>query len=434
MVRIRSRVRWSFAAAAMLTALMATAALAATTWYPNTDGSTLHTVGGNNSWNYGSSLGETSGGALHLAYATDKIPGKGWVTDAGPYQGVYYTRSLDGGTTWTKPKRLNKSTQHAERSSLWADGTCVYVTWVSQKSYDNYLSTDPRVLFVRVNCNEGDPLSWGPITKLSSGTGRVDYPVVAADGTNGYVIWTNSNNGKVMFALSTDSGVTWTTTSLGTTSRPDFDDPTEGYGAWPGICAGADEVGTLWMSNTAGKLVARVSTNDGASFGTETTLESGNAGANHDWGQCDISDAGKIAFAWTNPTAGRVAVWDTGTYGSGVTFTTFSSSGTYKGGYGPAPAWSPDGSKLGVAWGDCRTSGCDYYSTLDRVDLAWDESSDGGATWGTDTILASSAVSGKRINDYPSVIWLDNSTRLVQYNGWTANYTNYRLYLQVGTG
>jgi hypothetical protein len=32
------------------------------------------------------------------------------------------------------------------------------------------------------------------------------------------------------------------------------------------------------------------------------------------------------------------------------------------------------------------------------------------------------------------VIWTDNSTRLVQYNGWNANYTSYRLYLQVGTG
>lgn len=424
-------VRRSLLVAAALSLVLATAAWAAT-WYAPTD--TTHTVGGNYSWNYGSSLGETDSGNLHIAYVTDKIPGKGWVTDAGPYQGVYYTRSLDGGTTWTKAKRLNKGTQHGDRSALTAEGDCVYATWVSVASYDAYDPAAPRALWFRSNCVDGDPLSWNPAMRLSGGTGRVDYPVVAADGTNVYVIYTNSGNGKVMFKRSTDNGATWSTSPLATVTRLDFDDPAEGFGAWPGICAGEGEVGTLWLQNPAGKLVARVSTDGGATFGGVTTLEAGNAGANHNWGQCDISSDGKIAFAWTNPTALKVGVYDTGVYGAGVTVATFSSGGTYKGGYGPAPAWSPDASKLGVAWGDCRTAGCDYFSNSDRVDLSWSESADGGATWGARELLATSTVATKRINDYPSVLWLDGTTRLVHYNGWNANYSNYRLYLQVGTG
>jgi hypothetical protein len=31
-------------------------------------------------------------------------------------------------------------------------------------------------------------------------------------------------------------------------------------------------------------------------------------------------------------------------------------------------------------------------------------------------------------------MYYDNDTRLVLYNGWTASYTNYRLYLARGNG
>ncbi len=91
-------------------------------------------------------------------------------------------------------------------------------------------------------------------------------------------------------------------------------------------------------------------------------------------------------------------------------------------------------STIGVAWGDCRTTGCDYFSNTDRTDLSWSESTDNGATWAARTLLGTSSVTTKRINDYPSVLYGDATTRYVLYNGWNANYSNYRIYLQVGTG
>lgn len=61
--------------------------------------------------------------------------------------------------------------------------------------------------------------------------------------------------------------------------------------------------------------------------------------------------------------------------------------------------------------------GCDYTSKTTRIDLKWLESSNNGATFAPAQALASSSVAGKYF---------------VLYNRWTANYTNYRLYLSTG--
>ena len=76
--------------------------------------------------------------------------------------------------------------------------------------------------------------------------------------------------------------------------------------------------------------------------------------------------------------------------------------------------------------------GCDYTSKTTRIDLKWLESSNNGSSFGADQAIASSSVSGKSLNDSPSVLWYDDNTRMVLYNGWNANYLNYRLYLSVG--
>ena len=60
----------------------------------------------------------------------NRVGGK-WVSDSGKHAGIYYLRSATG-STWSAPKRLNPSTQHAARLGLAAAGSRVYVTWVSQ--------------------------------------------------------------------------------------------------------------------------------------------------------------------------------------------------------------------------------------------------------------------------------------------------------------
>ena len=77
-------------------------------------------------------------------------------------------------------------------------------------------------------------------------------------------------------------------------------------------------------------------------------------------------------------------------------------------------------------------NGCDYTNKTTRIDLKWLESTNKGVAWSGATALANSSVAGKSLNDSPSPIFFNPTTRYVIYNGWTANYTNYRLYLTTG--
>ena len=120
-----------------------------------------------------------------------------WVDDNGPYAGINYVRSSNQGSTFTTPKRLNPSTQHGSRGSLAASGSYVYATWVSTTRWIAYQPTAPRVLYLRRGSDHGSSTGWGTIKRLTSLTGRVDFPTVAAAGANVYVAYTDSGSGSV---------------------------------------------------------------------------------------------------------------------------------------------------------------------------------------------------------------------------------------------
>jgi hypothetical protein len=269
---------------------------------------------------------------------------------------------------------------------------------------------------------------------LSPGKGQVDYPVVAAAGSNVYVVYTNSKNGAMIAKRSTDNGATFSNVNVGTTTRIDSDDVAEGYAGWPGICAAGSNVGVVWLADNGGKLNYAISTNGGSTFPTKGTLENAGAGDNFSWSQCDATGS-RIGVTWTTSSALKYREYNTGSssWGAERTAATFSSGGTYKSGYGPAVALNGAG-QVGITWGDCKTAGCDYYRNVTRIDLSYIESTNNGAAWGPRQLLASSDVTTKRLNDSASVIFWNATTRYIVYNGWTANYSNYRLFLTRGTG
>ncbi len=439
------RAKWFVPLALSLVVMLAGAALAATAWLSPT---VEHPrVGLNYTWNYGSSLGATTDGSLHAAYVTDFINGV-WATDAGPYQGTYYTHGTVGAgdaVTWSSPRRVSPlALKHTDRSTLEAEGNHVYVTFSTMKSYDAYSSADPRVLYVRTNTSNGAAASWLPVHRLSPLTGRVDYPVPAAGGTNAYVLWTNSDTGKMTLARSIDQGANWlANVSLGTTTKLDTDDSTEGYGGWPGICADGNVVGAAWFKNPAGNIVARVSLDGGATWGGAVTIEAGNGAADNSYPQCTARDGGAgnqhVFFTWTNHLLVKSAMFDNSrtVFTPGTVYTY--ASGIYDGGYGPAPVFSPDGTDIGVAFTGCKktlaVAHCDYYDSKARVDTLWTESDNGGA-WTPAQLLATNSSTRVKayLNDFPSPVWYDADTRFVTYNTYNPSYSRYKIELQTGEG
>ena len=97
-----------------------------------------------------------------------------------------------------------------------AAGSNVYAAWVSQTKWIGYDPKAPRVLYVRANTNHGSTTAWRTAVRVSSATGRVDYPAIAASGNSVYVAYTDADTGNVRLATSRDRGATWTYRTLGT--------------------------------------------------------------------------------------------------------------------------------------------------------------------------------------------------------------------------
>lgn len=422
-----SRMRWTarVGVAALVVGVAAPAAWAATTWTPgpNADSKT-GTVSGQYSWNYGSAASKVGANKIAFAYSSD-------AGTADSKQSVYARiGSVDSGTkavTWGKPKLISPKTQVADRITLGAGKTNgnVYTAWASQTKYALDPAA-PRVAYYRGLVNG----KWSKPVKLSAKTGRVDYPVVTGAGNNVYVAYTNGDTGKVTLKLSTDAGASFATKTLGSTTR-DLNDG-EGFGGWPGVCSAGTNFGSVWLDGT-GKIAVVVSKNSGGTI-VKTSINTGSTAGGDDegWVQCDALGS-RIGFTWNQDDGVYYAEYSTAT-DSFVTSPTKAYSlpgGGYAASYSGSISLS-GASTVGLAAPLCVQNGCDYTDNTSRIDLKWLESTNKGVAWSGATALANSSVAGKFLNDSPSPIFFDSTTRYVIYNGWQANYRNYRLYLSTG--
>jgi hypothetical protein len=420
--------RWTARAgvAALVVGVAAPAAWAATTWSPGpTADSKTGFVSGQYSWNYGSAASKVGSNKIAFAYASD-------AGTADSKESVYVRiGTVDPTTkavTWAKPKLISPKTQIADRITLGSGKTNgnVYTTWADQTSYGKYDPAKPRATWYRGLVNG----SWTKPKRLSSKTGRVDYPVVTGAGNNVYIAYTNADTGKVTLKLSSDAGTTFATKSLGTTTR-DINDG-EGLGGWPCVASDGANFAAAWLDGS-GKIVVRVSEDSGATIAKKTITPTSDAGGDDEgWVQCDAS-GDRIGFTWNQDDGVYYAEYSTATdtFVTPATKAYALSDGTHDASYSGSIALSGT-STVGLAAPLCVQDGCDYTNNTTRIDLRWLESSNNGANWSAAESLSNSSVTGKFLNDSPSPIFFDDTTRFVIYNGWQANYKNYRLYMATG--
>jgi TolB protein len=373
-------------------------------------------------WATGSALARTVSGSttyLHSLYATDRI-GSRWASDSGARVGVYYVRSKNLGGTWTTPKRLNPTTQHAGRSAVAASGAYVYAAWVSVTKWVKYSPTAPRVLYFRRNTSHGTSTAWKSTLRLTSSTGRVDYPAIAASGSYVYVAYTDSATGSVKLKVSADRGVHWKTVTVGSTTRSG----SSGRAGWPAVAAYGANVAVSWLGDIAGTLRARVSTTRGASWAATATM--GASGST----PSVAASGSRVAVAWTDP-AVKVRTWTAGAWADPITLPGTDGVAAEEP-YGPVPALT-GANGLAVTYSSC-TFNCDGAEddVSPRASLIWRSSLDGGATWAPSDVLGSSGSSAQRINDMPTILWPSPTRPFVVWNGWSAGTLSYRQYLRVG--
>ncbi len=378
---------------------------------------TVTTAGPAYTWNGGNDLAVSSTSAgtwIESLYTTDRVGGT-WVDDNGPYKGVYAIRSKDG-VTWSTGKRLNPTTQHGDRVSMAASGASVYASWVSETKYLAYSPTAPRVLYFRANTKQGASDGWSATIRLTSTTGRVDFPVLAASGATVLATWTDSVSGSIVVRRSTNRGVTWgAATSLGTSTLKDAD----GFWADPSIAISGSRVIAAWRSGS-GVARARLSTDGGATWGPSVQLAST---ATSTVGTAALGD--RVATTWAEGRTVRVKTWKAGVAGATRTATVLPDA-SYQYAFAPTVALRGTSSVAvaitGLQVGSQTTS-----------QLLWVESAD-GALWFDRQAVGASTTSTRRSNVWPSVVWAASGSRYVLWNGWTTNTTNYRMYLRKGTG
>jgi hypothetical protein len=395
-------------------------------------------------YNYSNSLdytGSGSGFKLHDAFTYD------WNEPAV----VLYTRSSDG-VTWSKPKKVSGAA-NAEGSSLATAGNTVIAGWMTGYSwYDD--DGVPRRLQVNVSTDKG--ANWGGVTNLTSSSGKVDYPIVAASVINGhenvYAAWIDSNSGKVKFRQSTDGGATWSSPiSLGSTTATLEGTGGYGFSGYANIAAVGDLISVVWVADNTGTLKVR-SINAGGNENAPATVGNWNgtkmltdkmAVGNNDWPIASASPANEevVTIGYTTTTATKYTTFTGGSSSAsaaGTTVWTIGSIGgtSFSGAYDMVVEPAPGGGYV-AQWTGCQNTAddCDYGGSQAKMDLLSSTSAD-GTTWSAPARLEVSAT-GQQINDEPSIVVIPDAAGVkvfTQYNVYKWNYGYYDVWTKIGTG
>jgi hypothetical protein len=233
---------------------------------------------------------------------------------------ILYVRSTDNGVTWTAPAPLNSNAATDSGSdqqvALATGGNGVWIAvWSSNENLGGTIGTDRDLLYAR-STDHG--VTWSAPAPLNSNAatdgGYDEYPAIATDAFGNWIVcWqsndslggTISNDDDVLYARSTDHGVTWSApaplnTNAATDTGGDYE-PTlavDGIGTWIAAWVSNDSLGGT-IGTDSDVLYAR-STDSGATWSAPAPLNSNAA-----------TDAGSDSAVRLATDGGRnwVAVW-----------------------------------------------------------------------------------------------------------------------------
>jgi hypothetical protein len=398
-------------------------------------------VAGPYAWNPGQSLAVTQGRLLAIWASDCPPPTHKCATDDGPRMGVFVRRSPAGANppSWSSPARLSPGTVQAERPSIAAEGTTVLAGWVTQRSYKHYRASSARVLWVRVSNSGGT--RWRSPVRLTSKSGRVDYPRVAVAGGRLFAVWTNADTGALRLAWSDDLGASWTNRRIGSTTSQALG-AREGYAGLADIGASGTNVAVVWLSTAAGEQSVVTSATGGADLPTTTptqlTATSPNDGHHYPaaGGSTDPADP-RVAIAYSAANTLEVRTFDGSDLGTPVTAFTWDKQIAgirYDDGYGPAvvPVATTG---LGIAAAACRPNpnapnACAPLAKGARIDVLYRFSADGTA-WDPAIRLTDAKTKPFRIYDEPSIA-VTGTIQRVSYDRYERTFTKYDVAMRSG--
>jgi len=321
-----------------------------------------------------------------------------WTDMRSGNQDIYFSRSFDGGLSFSANVRVNDVTANFQMSpDLAVDSTgLIHVVWTDGR---NIPGTGPDIYYA----NSTDTgLSFNPSQRVNNDAVAAEQgePAIAvAPDRSVYAVWTDPRNAArgsdIYFSKSTDLGATWS---------PNFfvnDDVGNRAQSAPDVAVdGAGNIYVAWSDsrdlNTGPDIYAARSTNGGASF-TANVKVNDDAGATYQGSPSLSVNAGRVHAAWTDERT-RGSSWRD----------IYSASSADGLSWGPSmrvnddalPMDFQDASTIAVdasgdayvAWTDGRTSGQDVYtSSLDVVAPVANAGADRTVDQGASFVLDASA-------------------------------------------
>ncbi len=336
----------------------------------------------NNAW----CVAAAPGGTVHVVWFDER--------DAG-YDEIYYKRSTDYGTSWSADIPLTPSDlEESSYPAICVSGANVHVVWRDWRDGN-------AEIYYKRSTDSG--ASWSSDVRLTNDAYYSEYPSISVSGLNLHVVWEDSRAGggnwEIYCKSSTDGGLSWgADTRISNALK----------GSWnASVSASGSNVHVAWRDDRDGpgsldygEIYYRRSTDNGASWGSETCLTN-NLNA-ESWYACVSSAGSYVHVAWMDYRDGNSEIYykrstDGGTSWGADTRLTNDAAGSWQ------PSLAVSGARIHVVWEDRRDGSWKIY---------YNRSLDSGGSWGIDTQLTNTADD----TDNPSVAVADSIVHVVWFD------------------
>ena len=286
---------------------------------------------------------------------------------------IYYKRSTNTGISWGADTRLTNNTAYSEDPSLSVSGSVVHVVWEDTRDGNSEI-------YYKRSTDGGS--NWGPDARLTNDPLESKLPCVSVSGSIVHVVWNDYRdvNYEIYYKRSTDGGASWGADTRLTNNTA--------YSEYPSISVAGSDVHVVWNDFRDGsdQTYYERSTDGGASWGPDTRLTNDSVGSQYP----SVSVSGSVVHVvWADWRDGNLEIYykrstDGGASWGADTRLTNNPFGSI------FPSVSASGSFVHVVWKDNRDGNDQVYYMC---------STDGGASWGTDTRLTNNAY----FSEFPSV-------------------------------
>jgi len=329
----------------------------------------------------------TSGDTVHVIWR-DKMEGK---------KDVYYKHSTDGGSSWDQDIKITNDEPKQFYPSLALSGQVIHAVYGKWRD-DGYSE-----IYYNRSVNGGE--SWGMESRLTDNISYYYESAVAASGSHVHVVWVNTDwTGfwQVFYKHSPDGGISWgPETCLTGYSYDAFN---------PSVAASGSDVYVVWNDDRDGYLdiYCRKSSSNGITWDPEKRLTYDQASSV--WPSVAVSGS-SAHIAWGDYRDGNFEIYYKGSvdggshWGQDIRITSQPADSYY-------PNLAVSNSVIHLVWNDLRNG---------FLDIFYNYSTDGGATWATDTQLNDISFSSK----YPFIAVSDPVLHVIWQDYRDNNYEIY---------